>query len=268
MTTRTFLAGTLCPLLLACPHVDGLDAGSRDANDTDAGADGGAEMDGGSREDGGPEEVDGGPTDAGVGEGEGECIDLFGLTDLVDDAGVIHYEHCDSPYFGSCNDGSCATTDAARQLVDVILDVAQARGYGDRIEIVQAFEDPPLWAIADTVVIADWARARVFVQGYLDDGGQVIRETVEAELPATVPAILPSYSDVQARLRECSPDIIPELCTLGVSCPQTFSAVLEGSGGFGTPDCVGATLKLWDPCTLDAGPAEVTCYPGGAPCCE
>lgn len=261
MSIRWFLLGASCSLAIGCPQQGGLDAGVEPPNTADGGLDGGVA-------------VDGGPGDAGEGggegEGEGECIHLYGLTDQLDDAGVIHYEDCPEPMFGTCNDGSCANTDTERQLVDLMLEVALARGYGDRIEIVLVREDPPLSAFAEVLVIADWARAHGHVYAELDEGGQVIRETVEATLPLYVPATLPSIDEIRGRLRECSPDLRVNFCRFVVDgrCPSNVSAALGGAGGYGTPSCVLAELFLWDTCIPDAGPSEVTCYPTDVPCCE
>lgn len=260
MNQRLQILSASCFLAIGCPQISVFDAGTVPPDVIDAGADGGGDADGGFR--------DAGSTG---GEGEGECMPTGDLTVQPDDAGSIRYETCLNAdrLFGACTDGSCADSETERQLIDLILEVASIRGYGDRIEIVDVHDDLPDQVVAWIAVVADWSRASGSVSASINDVGQVTRESVEIELPLTVPSALPSVEEVQDQLRACAPDLLVSFCRFWVcGWPCSGNALLGGTGGFEAATCVGADLRLWDPVSLDAGPPAVTCYSNGLPCCE
>ena len=258
---HAFLLSTVpvCSILLAC-----LPAEPGASPDAAASIDGGADLDGGPGDAGSAE---------GEGEGEGECIERIGQPEVdPDDAGIIHYDHCEPAgwLFGTCNDGSCATSETERQLVGLISEVAAARGYGDRIEVAEVHDDLPGRVVARVVVIADWMRALGLIRAELDVDGHVVREQVEADLPLFVPRFLPSVPETYARLRECAPDILVDgWCNfVAYGHPSPVNALIGGFGGQGSSHCIGAEMNLWDPASVDSGPSEVRCFEAEVPCCE
>lgn len=270
MMTRLLLL-PCCWLPLGCPGPSAVDAGPSDAGPSDAGVDDAGCMDGSGAVPGDA----GTTTGSGEGEGEGVCVPVNRNTIAVqpNDAGVIPFESCfnEEYLYGNCPNACCGTSAAEQQMIDLIREVAAARGYEDRVEIARLREDSDE-VVASVVYVVDWARTVQWIDAPFDEQGRIDRPEIEAVMPAFLPESIAPLASAIEELRSCAPDLRLRSCQLGLerslSCGG-WSIELWGYGGFESGSCTSAGRTLWDSCAPDAGMGEVTCSDGepALPCC-
>lgn len=251
-------------LAACCQSPGATDAGCVDANCGDAGT----ETDAGSTDAGPP--VDAGAEGEGEGEGEvwdcysrcqfGTCVAIVErLDDLVDDAGVPHYENCfnAASFVNDCSAGECATNDAQRAVIEGAHLVAAERGY--RVEITDV--TGALYSVRfHGAVVVDWAKASFTITGAtVSDAGVVDLDELRSKMPEGVPSSLPSLGSLTDLLQTCDPAVQPDICHLWAP-----NATL-----FGVPVgvCGTAAITLWSDYEPDAGIQPVECRPSDLPCC-